>query len=83
MPVKSELDEDHHDEEDLPRDADGGVRGEAHEVADQGVIHDALDSAEDVGEDGGPRELPDRAGDGAFDDRAIEGLRPRWKSLRR
>ena len=53
-------DEDDDDEDDLPADADGRVAGEPDEMADQHVIDDALQPADDIGEHRRPRDLPDR-----------------------
>src|SRR4029079_13664573 len=66
---------DDDDDEDLPADADRGVASIADEIADHGVIDDALKPADDVGEHRWPRELPDRGGKGAIDDRAIVSAR--------
>ena len=52
-------------------DADRGVAGEADEVADQHVVDDALQAADDVGQHGGPGDLPDRGPQRAFDDGAV------------
>ena len=65
-------DEDDHDEEDLPAHTDGGVAGEADIVPDHHVIDNALQSADHVLHDRGPRQPPDRARDRPFDERTIE-----------
>ena len=72
MPVNSDDDEDDDDDEDLPRDADRRVACEADEVADQDVIDDALQPADDVREHRRPRDLPDGRTQRPFDDRAVE-----------
>ena len=68
MPVNNDMMNDDDDDEDLPRDADRGIAGEANEVADHHVIDDALEPADDVGEHRRPRELPHRRGQVSFDD---------------
>ena len=62
-------DDDHDDE--LPRDADRGVAGVAHQVAHEDVIHDPLETADDVGEHRGPGELPDRGAERPFHEAAV------------
>ena len=69
------VDEDDDDDDELPRHADGGVAGVTHQVANEDVIHDALEAAEDVGEHGGPGELPDRPAQRPLDDGAVVALR--------
>ena len=71
-PGEQRRDEDDHDEEDLPAHADGGVAGEADEVADQRVIDDPLEPADRVLQHRRPRDFPHRRHDRPFDDRAIE-----------
>ncbi len=73
-PREERADEDHHDEEDLPRHADGGIPGVAHVVAHHGVIDDALNATDDVLEHRGPGELPHRAADRPLHDGPIESL---------
>ncbi len=78
-------DEDDDDEEDLPAHADRGVGGVADEVPDHRVVDDPLQPADRVLQDRRPRQLPHGAGDGTFDDRAIEAAaatsarRGRWR----
>jgi hypothetical protein len=54
------------DQEDLPADADGGVGGVPDEVADQDVVHHALQPGHDVLEHGRPGQPPDGGPDWAF-----------------
>ena len=65
-------DEHDDDDEDLDRDADGGVARVPHEVADEGMIHHALQPADEVLEHRGPGEHPDGAGQRSLDDGAVE-----------
>ena len=66
--------EHHHHQDDLPADADGGVRGVADELAHHGVIDDALQAGDDVLQHRRPCQPPHRWRDGAFHDRTIEGF---------
>ena len=77
------VDEDNDDDEDLPRHADRRVAGVAHEVADQGVVDDALQPAEHVGEHGRPRELPDHGAERPLDDGPVVPARRRRGGGRR
>src|SRR5690606_25800695 len=71
-------DEDHHDQEDLPRHADRGIPLVADEMTHHDVVDDPLHSADDVLQHRRPGQLPDRVLDGALDDRAVE----RFSALR-
>ena len=57
-PREERRDEDDDHDEDLVRDTDGRVRGEADEMSDHDVIDDPLQPADDVREHRRPRELP-------------------------
>src|SRR3970282_2691009 len=65
-------DEDHDDEEDLPRDADVGIPRVADEVDYHHVIDDALQAAEGVLQHGGPGESPDRRPNRPVDNTPVE-----------
>jgi hypothetical protein len=65
-------DEDDDDEDDLPADADGGIPRVADEVADHGMVDDALQPGDHVLQHRRPGQTPDSRADGAFDDRPIE-----------
>ncbi len=71
-PGEERAQEDDHDEDDLPTDADRRVGRVAHEVPDHRVVDDPLQARDDVLEHRRPREFPDHVPDGTLDNRAIE-----------
>ena len=82
-------DEDDDHQHQLPAHANRGVGGVAHEVANQHVIDDPLQSTDDVREHRRPRDLPDRGPERPFDDGpVVASLRRyrytvRWRGARR
>ena len=76
---RAQKDDDNDD--DLPADADGGIAGIADEMANHGLIDDSLEAGDDVLQHRRPRQTPDGATNGAFDDGPVKCLPRRGRGV--